>query len=417
MTVTGQGQTQNVTRPGSQVVTNSGTAPSPPTLLPPGALTASISLLEQSTSSSTSPSSGTGTSDTGGSAAQTFSASNSGTTQTPPGTTTFTNTAGTPSSSTTNAVTQAVNNTNGATNPTQQQTQQQPPPPGATSQTVTGYTNGLITGQNGSVSTTRLPEVANSTPNDMTIKTSTTGTTTATILIRGLDGTVTSPTATLQLGGNLATSFFTNDQTYGASTTNDPSRPSTVKPVGAAATTIQQNTTLTSAANSAFTGGSCVCQYLTFGNWSSTINYTGTYRTGQTDIITQAPYIAGQVTAANQMPMTGSATYTGGMFGTVMHGTNAPTTASGTIQFGVNFASPQTITINANFDNVSYSGLGGIVRGTSNVFGSISGGGNSGSVPGSFFAGGGDPAKYLGGAFGIKGTNYLAGGIYATQRP
>ena len=34
MTVTGQGQTQNVTRPGSQVIVNTGASPSPPSLLP-----------------------------------------------------------------------------------------------------------------------------------------------------------------------------------------------------------------------------------------------------------------------------------------------------------------------------------------------------------------------------------------------
>jgi hypothetical protein len=46
MTVTNQGQSQNVTRPGSQVIVNSGTPPSPPSLLPPGGLTALVGQLE-----------------------------------------------------------------------------------------------------------------------------------------------------------------------------------------------------------------------------------------------------------------------------------------------------------------------------------------------------------------------------------
>ena len=42
MTVTGQGQPQNVTRPGSQVIVNSGAPPGLPNLVPPGGLTAAI---------------------------------------------------------------------------------------------------------------------------------------------------------------------------------------------------------------------------------------------------------------------------------------------------------------------------------------------------------------------------------------
>jgi hypothetical protein len=46
MTVTNQGQSQNVTRPGSQVIVNSNAPPSPPSLLPPGGLTALVGQLE-----------------------------------------------------------------------------------------------------------------------------------------------------------------------------------------------------------------------------------------------------------------------------------------------------------------------------------------------------------------------------------
>jgi hypothetical protein len=46
MTVTGQGQTQNVTRPGSQVTTNAGAPPSQPTLVGQGALSGQMAQLE-----------------------------------------------------------------------------------------------------------------------------------------------------------------------------------------------------------------------------------------------------------------------------------------------------------------------------------------------------------------------------------
>src|SRR5260370_1867154 len=67
MTVTNQGQSQNVTRPGSQVISNSGTPPSPPSLLPPGGLTALVGQLEGGgASSGTGGSSGSGGTGSGG---------------------------------------------------------------------------------------------------------------------------------------------------------------------------------------------------------------------------------------------------------------------------------------------------------------------------------------------------------------
>src|SRR5882757_6880434 len=66
MTVTNQGQSQNVTRPGSQVIVNTGAAPSPPSLLPPGGLTALVGQLEGG-SSSTSSGGSTGGGGSGGS--------------------------------------------------------------------------------------------------------------------------------------------------------------------------------------------------------------------------------------------------------------------------------------------------------------------------------------------------------------
>ena len=66
MTVTNQGQSQNVTRPGSQVIVNSGAPPSPPSLLPPGGLTALVGQLEGGGGGSTSGGSTGGTSGSGG---------------------------------------------------------------------------------------------------------------------------------------------------------------------------------------------------------------------------------------------------------------------------------------------------------------------------------------------------------------
>ncbi len=128
------------------------------------------------------------------------------------------------------------------------------PPTTVTTQTQTGYTNGLIVAQNGSVSTTRVPAVDLSVPTDFTLKTTAaTGTTQATIIIRGLDGTLSSPNATLQLGGNTSNSTFLNNSVYAIQKVVDSHgtpvpQPGTLQPLVGTATTITHVTELTSLA-------------------------------------------------------------------------------------------------------------------------------------------------------------------------
>ena len=109
MTVTGQGQTQTMTRANSFVIVNTGASPSLPSLLPPGGLNALIGALEGGNNNS-------GTSSAGGNADQKaqssgFSNANSGNGPAggPPGT-------GLPPNP--NTGTQFVSQTNGSSNPT-----------------------------------------------------------------------------------------------------------------------------------------------------------------------------------------------------------------------------------------------------------------------------------------------------------
>jgi hypothetical protein len=166
-----------------------------------------------------------------------------------------------------------------------------------------------------------------------------------------------------------------------------------------------------------FAPGQCECAFLTFGYWSSTITYTGTYRNGQTDTILNAPYVAGTVGSQPvALPNTQSATYSGFMYGNVLNN-GSLYNAGGSMNVVWNYAS-RAGGVTANFDGMNLSGAVAAVGNTANVQGSIQSvtGGVSGPLTGSFFAGGGDPSKYLAGSFGLKGTNYTAGGIFATQR-
>ncbi len=367
MTVSGQGQSQNVTRPGSFVIVNTGAPPSPPSLLPPGGLTAIVGQLEGGGGSSSgggtggsSGSGGTGSGGSGGNAdskAQSsgLSASNSGGAVqdrrgNQPGI------GGGPPNTNSNAITNPVSQSGGAANPQGNATPVFTPPTTVTTQTQTGYTNGLIVARNGDVSTTRVPAVDLSVPTDFTLQTTAaTHTAQATIIIRGLDGTLSSPNATLQLGGNTSNSTFLNDSVYAITPDVDQHgtpqpRQGTLQPLVGSPTTLQHTTTLVSlAANQqaaspvtpaipqGFGPGQCECAYLSFGYWSSTINYTGTYRTGQTDNVLNAPYVVGTVANPVMLPNTQVATYNGGMAGVAQRGTGNPYAAIGNMSIIYNF--------------------------------------------------------------------------------
>jgi hypothetical protein len=78
-----------------------------------------------------------------------------------------------------------------------------------------------------------------------------------------------------------------------------------------------------------------------------------------------------------------------------------------------------TVTI-GNFDGVTYTGPANQLTGpgvtASQYNGTLSGGGRTGTLTGSFFNADADAAKGTGGLFNITGANYKAGGIFAGQR-
>ena len=397
MTVNGAGRTENITRPGSQVSIQLGSPPSPPSLLPPGGLNALISQLE------TGKSGGTGGADQG---AQQAGLSGGG----PPGTPPYI------PNTNSNTITQTT--TNGTPPITQTPTPPpSPPAPPRTTQTQYGYTNGVIVGVNGESASARVPAVLLSRPTDVSVTTNaTTNQSQATIIIRGLDGTIFSPTATLQFGGTSTSSFFTDDKTYGMTQTDDPSRPSKVKPLfGEEKTvTLTNGALLSAAANTTIvvqgTPGACSCEFLSWGWWQADINYTSGYRAGQTDIIAAAPYVVGTPTTAVQMPQTGSATFNGFMAGSVQNGANAYN-AYGSYTSNWSFQS-RLGSFNASFDNRTYAGGAVAVPGTSGTsfVGAFAGGNNIGTLAGSFF---GPGAQNQAGSFAISGPQYKAGGIFA----
>jgi hypothetical protein len=243
-----------------------------------------------------------------------------------------------------------------------------------------------------------------------------------TIALRGFDGTLFGPTVKLQLGGTSgrpdATSAFIDNNTYAMTTTNDPSRQSTLQQ-GNHTSRIKDNTVLASygAAPVALPGnpGNCVCEYLSFGWWSTSIDNGR----GQTDRVNMGSYVVGTLTTAVQMPQSGGATYSGGMVGNV-NNRGAAYIASGSYQMDWNFGR-RTGNLNASFDGTNYRGGAAAIPGSggTNFAGGFTGGrGRVGTLNGSFFTSPTDVAKYQAGAFSIgnNSSSYKASGIFAGQR-
>jgi hypothetical protein len=296
-----------------------------------------------------------------------------------------------------------------------------------TTQTLNGYVGGLIEAQNGNSFTTRVPNLLLSKPTDVSISTNAaTNQAMATIVMRGLDGTLFSPTATLQLGGksgpNGPVSAFIDDSRYAMVTqTNDRHRQSTVR-VGERTVNLPNNSMLASyqTAPVALPNGvqPCTCEYLSWGFWSSHITYGNGYRAGQTDNINLGSYVVGQLTTAIQMPQTGTATFGGFMVGNVQTG-GAAYVAGGNYTSAWNFAN-RAGSFNATFDGTGYRGAAIAQPGSGGTTftGAFVGGRGIGTLTGSFFNAPGQPAQYQGGAFAIGNNNsaYQASGIFAGQR-
>ena len=291
-----------------------------------------------------------------------------------------------------------------------------------TTQTMNGYVGGLVEQRTGNTFKTVVPTLSIFTqPTDVSISTNReTNQAMGTIVMRGLDGTLFSPTATLQLGGtsgaNGPVSAFIDDKRYVMITqTNDPNRQSTLQPILGRPSTLNNNTMLASyqTAPVALPGGvqPCTCDYLSWGFWSSNMS-AGSNTTYNVNLGT---YVVGQLTDRLQMPQTGFATYNGTMVGNVQNGSNAYV-AAGNYQSVWSFGA-RAGSFNGSFDGTNYAGAAVANLGSGGVTftGAFAGGGRAGVLAGSFY---GPQAQNQGGSFNIGNnlTAYKASGIFFGQR-
>jgi FecR protein len=420
MSVTGQGQTQTMTRANSWVIVNTGGTPSLPSLLPPGGINALMGALSLASNNS-GKGSGTGGNADQKSQSSGFSNNNSG--GQPPG---GPPTTGNPPNVNNNTFTQVVSNTNPASNPTPQDTTPvsaapspppppPPPPTPKTTQNLTGYVGGLlvITEHHHRSVTTALSDAR---PGDLTINTNAdTSTVTSRIIFRGPDDSL---SVRLRLGtGRNGTSAFQDNLNFATATVNDRT---TIRQGDERIRARDTSVLVTAAAvpGGSYVGTGCTCDFLTFGEWETVVtpHQRGQHGHG---IVTQAPWIAG--TLATQLPNTQVASFSGGMWGQAQNAGGSIRNVTGT--FGINnysFAAGSGQWVSA-FDGRNYAGTvtgtpGGAHFGANSIPATT--GYNTMSVNGSFFS---SPTSNggvagVGGQFAVGGPGYLASGTFGGSK-
>ncbi len=294
-----------------------------------------------------------------------------------------------------------------------------------TTRTRNGYT-GLVMDQRitGTTVSQEVYQNKNNLPTSFTLSTNaTTNRASAQMMISS-----SSYDQTLNFGGltgsNQGRSAFIDDDTFAMR--ESPNQTSTVNTSGSTANSnnfrqrsVLLSDTFLSGFNNTLPGSSsiCSCTFLNFGFW----NLDNRPNSGGNPRFRAhlAPFVAGDLPSASDIPSTGTASFTGNTVVNVHNGTSQYISASD-FNLTYNFANPTatTATIN-NLDGASFTTTSaGLNGGNPNFFVNISSSatGRSGSIHASFFKSSTDNTAGVGGGIKITGTDYEAGGIVMGQK-
>ncbi len=306
-----------------------------------------------------------------------------------------------------------------------------------TSQTMNGYVGGLVEGRDsqGNITTRLLGNPNNAAPTNIILITdAASNRASATFTVPEWDGSGTS--ATFRLGGtsgaNFSTSSFIDDKVYAlADRPSDLLTNTTSVTIGSVTSQtgdLESRTFAVSAGTTPATFNSffqaagvtpcTTCEFMTWGVWGGDVKYKPNYTANERDRLNFATYVAGTLTSAVSLPMTGTATYSGHAFGNVQNGTSSYL-AAGSYTNAWNFANQTGAVTIGNFDGATYTGTTALTNGTVNFTGPLSGAGRTGAVAGSFFdaPGAAGIAKGQAGTFTVTGTGYKAGGTFIGAKP
>ena len=164
----------------------------------------------------------------------------------------------------------------------------------------------------------------------------------------------------------------------------------------------------------------CACEFMSWGYWQGEVQHTTGPRAGEYDRVHIGTWVAGTQTDLVDIPMSGTATYTGHAIGNVSNN-GASYVAVGEFRQVWNFGTRAGAVNIDNFDGGNYSGFTGAPGNGRDFSGTINGIGGtgigrSGNVDGTFYASPTSPIAGQGGSFAINGANYSASGTFAGQK-
>ncbi len=151
------------------------------------------------------------------------------------------------------------------------------------------------------------------------------------------------------------------------------------------------------------------CEGLSWGWWLTNLKRSDNSYTESAHLAT---YVTGVLPSLGAMPLTGTARFGGHAIGSVQNG-NSRYIAVGNFDAAWNFGSQTGLFKLSNFDSLDLNGTGATINGRDFNASLTDGGPTTGMLEGSFFSGGGDPARYMGGQFSLTGTAYTAAGTFA----
>ncbi len=296
-----------------------------------------------------------------------------------------------------------------------------------TTQTLNGYTAGLMevnpTGNTTVNSTDRVFANQNDSATDVVIQTNATSNrVAASFALDDQQNAAGAHAYQLSFGSTTGTSSgssaFVNDKIYAArdiptSTSSTYNTSTTIDNRG-----IMVTHSLAQVSSNALPSGVtlCSCEFLQWGWWITDIRHTSGATNNERDRVHLATWVAGVLPNVAEIPTTGTANYAGHVAGNV-NNNGARYVAFGTYNQSWNFGTKTGGATITSFDNIS--NISGTLSSSNgrDFSGSISGGGVSGAMAGSFFKGGSDAVKAAAGNFTLTGTNYQAAGTFAAQKP
>ena len=160
----------------------------------------------------------------------------------------------------------------------------------------------------------------------------------------------------------------------------------------------------------------CECRFMTWGWWVGSYQFPS----GRIEAVNLGSWVVGHLPQLNELPLSGTVNYAGQAVGNVVAPNGAAYLAGGSYLLSWNFATRSGTSTIANFDGLTLQGASSSTNGrdyTGSLAGSVGGTSFTGSLAGSFYKSSVDAVAGTGGNFAFaSAAGYRAGGTFIARR-